>query len=47
MLCPLNRPLMCSDPTIERPTAQDPRVPRLRSVPGSGPTAKDGPPPRW
>jgi transposase len=34
---PLNQPLAYSDATIEHLAAQDPRVPRLRSVPGVGP----------
>ncbi len=33
----LNRQLACSDATIEHLAAQDPRGPRLRSVPRSGP----------
>jgi transposase len=34
---PLNRQLAYSDATIEPLAVQDPRVPRLRSVPGVGP----------
>jgi transposase len=34
---PLNQPLAYSDATIEHLAVQDPRVPRLRSVPSIGP----------
>ena len=37
VLGPRNQPLAYSDATIEHLAVQDPRVPRLRSVPGVGP----------
>src|SRR5712692_6726875 len=37
VMCPLNQQLAYSDATIEHLAVQDPRVPRLRSVPGVGP----------
>jgi transposase len=37
LMCPLNRQLSYSDATIEHLAVQDPRVPRLRSVPSVGP----------
>ena len=37
LMRPLNRQLAYSDATIEHLAVQDPRVPRLRSVPSSGP----------
>ena len=38
---PLNQQLAYSDATIEHLAVQDPRVPRLRSVPGVGPVTAD------
>ena len=37
VMCPLNQQLAYSDATIEHLAVQDPRVPRLRSVPSIGP----------
>jgi transposase len=37
VMCHLNRQLVYSDATIEHLAVQDPRVPRLRSVPSIGP----------
>jgi transposase len=37
VLCHLNQQLASSDATIDHLAAQDPRVPRLHSVPGVGP----------
>jgi transposase len=37
VMCPLNRQLAYSDATIEPLAVQDPRVPRVRSVPNIGP----------
>ena len=39
LMRPLNRQLSYSDATIEHLAVQDPRVPRLRSVPSVGPVA--------
>src|SRR4030095_380513 len=39
LMRPLNRQLSYSDATIEHLAVQDPRVPRLRSVPSGGPVA--------
>src|SRR5262249_6474525 len=37
LMRPLNRPLTYADERIEHLAVQDPRVPRLRSVPSVGP----------